>query len=93
MEKAIEENQSKKIIYFGNPDFYFTAFWGIVILDLAIESFATGAVTLLVAIPIAIIGIIISIIRWRKISIRQRIFALILLASVLIGIYLLLPGL
>jgi uncharacterized membrane protein YobD (UPF0266 family) len=94
METSIEQkNQRDWKVRLGNPDFFFIAFLAIVILDISIERFTSGTITLLVAIPIGIIGTIISIFRWRKLSMHQKVFFFVLFVGILLGLYLLLPGL
>ena len=91
--KKQEKEKSYWRLRFGNPDFFFIAFFAIVGLDLGIERFASGNLILVLGIPIATIGIIISLFRWSKLVTRQKVIVFVLLASILLGTYLLLPGL
>ena len=91
--KEQKKVKSDSKLKWGNPDFFFIAFLAIAGIDLGIERFASGTWTLLFGIPVAIIGLIISIYKWKRLLIRQKVFAVILLASILLGIYLFLPGL
>ena len=91
----MDENSTDPIpnTRFGNPDFFLITYlvmWGV---DLAIPGPGPVGPGLLVGTPIAAIGVVVSFIRWRRLSPRQKLCLCLLLIVPVFAIGLFVPGL
>ena len=78
---------------FGNPDFFLIAYLAVWGVDLSIKWFGSGAIGWFLGTPIAAIGLVVSLVRWRHLHVRQRICSGVLLIATIFGAATVLPAL
>jgi hypothetical protein len=65
------DNQGRRV-RLGNPDFFLIVYVAIWVVDLAMARFNSGSLGLLLGTPIAMVGMVVSLCRWRQLSLAQR---------------------